>query len=1142
MARKPIVNLVDSFKLFTSKFNILSNNVGDMEQLTTYQDSDLVTVINEIEAAFDASSGEILYPNGQDGETQTRLKISTNQSSGTDIDIDAGQDFLVDAVRNIELTSVSFDGDYSGNYTSKTDGNVVDSAGGSRTITTTGNHNIDTLGALVVNATGGHIDLNASNNIILDAGADVILDAGDSDLFFRRNGTVFVKTQMGVSGDATLTRQYYQQGGLELDAAGNISLDASGDIILDAEANDIIFKNGDGADQVIHNINNNGNYSINAPANMYLNTVGDIVLNADGNDVIFRNNEGGSEDSARITLENEGDILFSVLGHLTFVVERDIVLDAKGDNITLKDGGTTRQQYTLGATTTIETTGNRTETVTGNVSDSAAGTYHIGATGNMDIDTRGTLDVVTGGNATLDTTGDVLVKASGDITLDAEDDIILDANGADIVMKDGGSNKFTFNFGTNQELDVTGNFTVDATGDIILDAGDSDIIFKRNGTTFATHRLGVNGDPTQTRVEYTQGPLFLDVSGDIIMEADGGDVYLKDDGTEFLRFTHAGNGNAGINNNNIRVITFEDSDAVFENDVNIEGDLDVDLTLNVDGDTTLNGHVDLGSNGDDNISVLGKFDTNLRPDATNSYTLGTSTLKWRHAYLEQTLFAKNIDVDSADIGNLNFNSNTMSGTSDIVLDAASDIILDAGDSDVIFKRNGTTIGKAKMGIAGQPSTFALASTGGNFNIDAYGDIVLDAGDSDIIFKRNGTTFLRHRMGVSGADLFTRMEYAQGGVEIDAAGDITLDASGNDIKLKDDGNEFGRFSHIGSNQLGIYSNGENLALSFSDSDAVFNNDVNIEGDLDVDLTLNVDGNTTLNANVTLGNAATDQISATGQFVTSLVPLTDDDYSIGAVSKEWKHGYFDGTVFADNLDGDSATIANFNFNGNTAKSSAGLILDAANDITLNARGEDIIFKTADSAGITWNLGRSDPTLVYSSIHDRSLVLNVDRNIYLDAGDGIVQFRDSANSLRMQVAYTTATGTEIDVTNGSLTFDVSGDFVFDANGGDVLLKDNNVQYGRFQNNANNLRIWSADSVAATFTGKNVAFNGTVTLPSADLDKTTKTVHGCINELDSDLGTRTSLSSFYDGHNQDVITALNRVAARIVDVYDENGTLLNN
>lgn len=90
MSRKPIVRMQESFKIFVDKFNILSNNVGDPLQLNTYQDSDLVTVINEIEAAFDASAGEILYPNGQSGETQTRLKISTNQSGGDDIDIDAG--------------------------------------------------------------------------------------------------------------------------------------------------------------------------------------------------------------------------------------------------------------------------------------------------------------------------------------------------------------------------------------------------------------------------------------------------------------------------------------------------------------------------------------------------------------------------------------------------------------------------------------------------------------------------------------------------------------------------------------------------------------------------------------------------------------------------------------------------------------------------------------------------------------------------------------------------------------------------------------------------------------------------------------------------------------------------------------------
>ena len=176
------------------------------------------------------------------------------------------------------------------------------------------------------------------------------------------------------------------------------------------------------------------------------------------------------------------------------------------------------------------------------------------------------------------------------------------------------------------------------------------------------------------------------------------------------------------------------------------------------------------------------------------------------------------------------------------------------------------------------------------------------------------------------------------------GDITLDA-GNDIKLKDNGTEFGKLSHIGDNQLGIYSNGI-LAVSFNDSDVVFNSDVNIEDNLDVDGTLNVDGATTLNGNVTLGDATGDDIVVTGHVASNIVPKTDNGYNLGSSAKEWKHGYFDGTVFGDNLDGDSGTIANFNFNGNTAKSTAGIILDATNDITLNARGEDIVFKTADS----------------------------------------------------------------------------------------------------------------------------------------------------------------------------------------------------
>lgn len=1155
MARKPIVNLVDSFKLFTSKFNILSNNVGDMEQLTTYQDSDLVTVINEIEAAFDASAGEILYPNGQTGETSTHLKISTNQSSGQDIDIDAGRDFLVDAVADIELTSVNFDGDYSGTYINKVDGTSLDSVGG--TITVTGNSTYTlTTGSNFIQNTTGNIDMSASGNFIFDALGDITLDADGNDIIFKN----------GQGGD-TVTHNIADNAHYTVTTPSHYTVDVNGDITFDAEGNDIIFKNGDGNDQVTHSLADGAGYTVTAPGRYTLDVVGDIILDADGNDLVLRNGAGG--DSAQINLADNADLTITAPDDFILDVANDIVFDAGGDNIRLKNDGTTRQTYTLGSTTTIATTGNRTETVTVDVSDSAAGTYHIGATGNMDIDTRGTLDVVTGGNLNQNVTGNVTLYNTGQFDIDAGGDIYLDAGDSDIYFQ---RNNITFvrtRMGVSDDpdytlhqyprgslkLDVNSNFVVDAGGDIYLDAADSDIYFRKNGVSFVKTQMGMAGDATLVRQLYSQGGLELDVagnftvdaSGDIILDAAADDVILKDNGTEFGRFKHIGDNQLGIYSNGILAASFNDSDVVFNSDVNIEDNLDVDGTLNVDGNTTLNGHVDLGSNGDDNISVLGKFDTNLRPDATNSYTLGTSTLKWRHAYLEQTLFAKNIDVDSADIANLNINTNTISNsTAGLTVDVAGDIVLDAGDSDIFFRRDGVSFAKWQMGIPNNPNALHLKSEQGDFIAAAVGDVILDAGDSDILFQRNGTTFLRHRMGVSGADLFTRMEYPQGGVEIDAAGDITLDASGNDIKLKDDGFEFGRFKHIGSNQLGIYSNGENLALSFSDSDAIFNNDVNIENDLDVDRHLNVDGDTTLNGNVTLGDGTGDDITFTGQVASNIVPKADNAYNLGSSGKEWKHGYFDGTVFADNLDGDSGTIANLNIKSNTIKNTTSNInLDAAGDIILHAAGDDIKFEgrynSIDSDRVTFDLGNNSNS-VTQHVNNRNLVFEVDKNIYLDANEGRVYLRDSASNGRFQVHFTTGTGTEIDVPNGSLTFDVDGDIVLDADGGDVLLKDGGTQFGRFENTSGNLIVRSGDTTAMTFDGANVTMAGQITLPSSDLDKTTKTVHGCINELDSDLGTRTSLSSFYDGHDHDVITALNRVAARIVDVYDENGTLLNN
>jgi anti-sigma-K factor RskA len=56
-------------------------------------------------------------------------------------------------------------------------------------------------------------------------------------------------------------------------------------------------------------------------------------------------------------------------------------------------------------------------------------------------------------------------------------------------------------------------------------------------------------------------------------------------------------------------------------------------TLNVSGIATLAGNVFLGDNTDDSITVSGEFISDLKPDVTNTYDLGSSTQRWRNLYV-----------------------------------------------------------------------------------------------------------------------------------------------------------------------------------------------------------------------------------------------------------------------------------------------------------------------------------------------------------------------------------------------------------------------------------------------------------------------------------------------------------------------------
>ena len=63
-----------------------------------------------------------------------------------------------------------------------------------------------------------------------------------------------------------------------------------------------------------------------------------------------------------------------------------------------------------------------------------------------------------------------------------------------------------------------------------------------------------------------------------------------------------------------------------------------------------------------------------------------------------------------------------------------------------------------------------------------------------------------------------------------------------------------------------------------------------------------------------------------------------------------------------------------------------------------------------------------------------------------------------------------------SGNLTLDIADSLIIDVDGSDILLKDGGTQFGALRNTSGNLFIQSGSTTAATFSGANVTFAGTL------------------------------------------------------------------
>tara|TARA_R110002012_G_scaffold9152_1_gene41985 strand:- start:1793 stop:3100 length:1308 start_codon:yes stop_codon:yes gene_type:complete len=169
----------------------------------------------------------------------------------------------------------------------------------------------------------------------------------------------------------------------------------------------------------------------------------------------------------------------------------------------------------------------------------------------------------------------------------------------------------------------------------------------------------------------------------------------------------------------------------------------------------------------------------------------------------------------------------------------------------------------------------------------------------------------------------------------------------------------------------------------------------------------------------------------------------------------------------------TVDNITIDGTQIDLSSGdLLIDVAGDINLDADGGDISFEDAGTEVGRINMDSSNLT-IRSAVSDKDVIIQGNDGgsnitaLTLDmSAAGAATFNDSVTATSVTanggvtVDNITIDGTEIDLSSGDLTLDVAGDINLDADGGDVIIKDDGTEIGRFANSSSDFVIQSAVS----------------------------------------------------------------------------------
>ena len=473
----------------------------------------------------------------------------------------------------------------------------------------------------------------------------------------------------------------------------------------------------------------------------------------------------------------------------------------------------------------------------------------------------------------LDIVADTLVQvASAAFTVDASGDITLDAGGADVILKDDGTQyaSFTNSSGdlviksgsttamtfsganvtfagtvtigsagiSEAELEILDGATVTTTELNIMDGDTS----ASSTTIVDADRIVLNDDGTMKQVAVTDLAAYLDdeiTAMPNLVTTAATTVGALDSGSITSGFGTIDTGASSITTTGLISGGSLDIDDVLINGTTIGHTDDTDLITLANGVVTVAGEI--------SVTTLDIGGTNVTATATELNLLdGVSGLV-------QADFTKLAAVD-ATATELNIMDGDTSASSITLVDADRVVINDNGtmaqvalsalatymEGAIDTGANITTVGALNAGSI--TSGFGNIDNGAS-NITSGGLLKLDV-DADADDLTGDSATGRLTIG-AGEDLNlyhggtnSYIVNDTGDLIIDTEGDVVLDANGADVLLKDNGTQYGALTNSSGNL--IIKSGSTTALTFSGADVTIAGDLTVSGD-DITMGTNTSGN-------------------------------------------------------------------------------------------------------------------------------------------------------------------------------------------------------------------------------------------------------------------------------------------------------------